>query len=158
MIFSVKNCPYRWGGRGCGRADVRPCRGVQGSRWGPVRGCQSEISDESVVYNKVVPVVALLSQLFDGEHGHGFIEATSMNEAGYSVLYFALLILIILSSNGWRITSSTFRENSGNSSKRKDLPHSNSFMISHKAPKMTKIGTIKPLTSTKIVLSLAKVK
>ena len=100
MIFSVKNCPYRWGGRGCGRADVRPCRGVQGSRWDPVRGCQSEISDESVVYNKVVPVVALLLQLFDGEHGHGFIEATSINEAGYSVEYFALEIEIILSSSG----------------------------------------------------------
>lgn len=45
-------------------------------------------------------VVALLSQLFDGEHGQGFIEATSMNEAGYSVEYFALLILIVLSSSG----------------------------------------------------------
>lgn len=100
MIFSVKNCPYRWGGPGCGKADVRPCRGVQGSRWDPVHGCQSEISDESVVYKKVVPVVALLSQLFDGEHGHGFIEATSINDAGYSVEYFALEIEIILSSNG----------------------------------------------------------
>ena len=33
-----------------------------------------------------------------------------MNDAGYSVLYFALEIEIILSSNGWRITSSTFYE------------------------------------------------
>ena len=98
-----------------------------------MRGCQSEISDESVVYKKVVPVVALLSQLFDGEHGHGFIDATSMNEAGYSVEYFALLILIILSSNGCRITSSTFRENSGNSSRRKNLPHCNSLIVNHKA-------------------------
>ncbi len=46
-----------------------------------------------------------------------------MNEAGYSVLYFALLILIILSSNGCRMTSKTERLNSGSSSKRKDLPH-----------------------------------
>ena len=72
----------------------------RGGRRCHVRGCPSEISDESVVYKKVVPVVALLSQLFDGEHGHGFIEATSINEAGYSVEYFALEIEIILSSSG----------------------------------------------------------
>jgi len=94
-------------------------------------GCQSEISDESVVYKKVVPVVALLSQLFDGEHGHGFIDATSMNDAGYSVEYFALLILIILSSNGCRMTSKTERLNSGSSSKRKNLPHCNSLKVSN---------------------------
>ena len=135
MIFSVKNCPYRWGGRGCGRADVRPCRGVPGSRWDPVRGCQSEISEYSVVYKTVVPVVALLSQLFDGKHGHGFIDATSINDAGYSVEYFALEIEIILSSSGCRITSKTERLNSGNSSKWKDLPHCNSLTASHKAPK-----------------------
>ena len=81
------------------------------------RGRPSEISDESVVY-----IVGLLSQLFDGEHGHGFIEATSINEAGYSVEYFALEIEIILSSNGYRITSKTERLNSGSSSKRKNLP------------------------------------
>ena len=54
---------------------------------------------------------------------HGFIDATSMNDAGYSVEYFALLILIILSSSGWRITSSTLRLNSGSSSKRKKWYH-----------------------------------
>ena len=81
-----------------------------------------------------------------------------MNEAGYSVLYFARLILIILSSNGCRITSKTKRLNSGNSSKRKDLPHCNYLMVSHKAPKTTEICTIKPFTTTKIVRILAKVK
>ena len=70
----------------------------------------SDILDESVVYKKVVPVDALLSQLFNGEHGHGFIDPTSMNEAGHSVEYFALEIEIILSSNGCRITSSIFRK------------------------------------------------
>ena len=58
-----------------------------------------------------------------------------MKLAGYSVEYFALLILIILSSNGYRITSRTLRLNSGSSSKRKDLPHCNSFMVSHKDKK-----------------------
>ena len=76
--------------------------------------------------------------------------ATSINEAGYSVEYFALLILIILSSNGCRITSSTFRENSGNSSKRKKWYHCNSLMVSHKAPKSTKTCTIGPFTTIKI--------
>ena len=156
MIFSVKNCPYRWGGRGCGKADVRPCRGVQGSRWDPVRGCQSEISDESVVYNKVVPVVALLSQLFDGEHGHGFIEATSINDAGYSVEYFALEIEIILSSNDCRITSSTFLENSGNSSKWKDLPHFYASTSSTKATETSAIFTMETFTTTKILIILAR--
>ena len=101
-----------------------------------MHGCQSEISEYSVVYKKVVPVVALLSQLFDGEHGHEFIEATSINDAGYSVEYFALLILIILSSSGWRITSKTFLENSGSSSKWKDLPYCNNLTISNKAIEM----------------------
>ena len=110
----------------------------------------SDISDVSVVYKKVVPVDALLSQLFNGEHGHGLIEATSINDAGYSVEYFALLMLIILSSNGCRITSKTFLENSGNSSKRKDLPHCNCLIASHKAHQTTKICTIKPFTTTKI--------
>ena len=36
-----------------------------------------------------------------------------MNEAGHSVEYFALLILIILSSSGCRITSKTERLSSG---------------------------------------------
>ena len=93
-----------------------------------------------------------MSLLFDGEHGHGFIEATSMNEAGYSVEYYALEIEIILSSNGCRITSNTFLENSGNSSKWKKWYHCNSLIARHKAPKMTKICTIK------IVAFLAKVK
>ena len=73
-----------------------------------MRGCPSDISDASVAYKKVVPVDALLSQLFDGEHGHRFIEATSINEAEYSVEYFTLEIDIILSSNGCRITSKHF--------------------------------------------------
>ena len=46
---------------------------------------------------------------------------------------FALLILIILSSNGCSMTSSTFLENSGSSSKRKNLPHCNSLKVNHKA-------------------------
>ena len=65
-----------------------------------MRGCLSEISDESVVYKKVVPVDVLLSLLFDRVYGHGFMLATSINEAGYSVEYFALEIEIILSSSG----------------------------------------------------------
>ena len=64
-----------------------------------------------------------------------------MNEAGYSVEYFALLILIILSSNGWRITSKTERLNSGSSSKRKKWCHCNSLVVNHKATKTTKICT-----------------
>ena len=67
------------------------------------------------------------------------------------VKHFALEIEIILSSNGWRITSSTERLNSGNSSKWKDLPHCNSLIVSHKAPIATKICTIKPFTTTKVV-------
>jgi hypothetical protein len=62
--------------------------------------------------------------------------ATSMNEAGFSVEYFALLMLIILSSSGWRITSSTFLENSGNSSKRKKWYHCNSLLANQKATKI----------------------
>ena len=57
--------------------------------------------------------------------------ATSINEAGYSVEYFALEIDIILSSNGCRITSKTERLNSGSSSKWKDLPHCNSLTPIH---------------------------
>ena len=74
-----------------------------------------------------------------------------------SVVYFALEIEIIPSSNGCRITSKTFLEKSGNSSKRKELPHCNSLIVSYKSPKMTKICTIKPFTTTKIVGILAKV-
>jgi hypothetical protein len=84
--------------------------------------------------------------------------ATSMNEAGYSVEYFALLMLIILSSNGWRITSKTERLNSGSSSKRKKWYHCNSLIANHKAPKMTTIYTIKLFTTTKLVSILAKAK
>ncbi len=35
------------------------------------------------------------------------------------------------------------------SSKRKDLPHCNSFIANHKATKTTQICTIEPITSTK---------
>ncbi len=60
-----------------------------------------------------VTVDVLLFRLFDRKHGQGVIESTSMNETGHSVEYFALLILIILSSSGCRIISSTERLNSG---------------------------------------------
>ena len=36
------------------------------------------------------------------------------------------------------------------SSKRKDLPHCNSFIANQKATKTTQIRTIEPITSTKI--------
>ena len=91
-------------------------------------------------------------------HGAFFFEATSINDAGYSVEYFALLILIILSSNGYRITSSTFLENSGSSSKRNNLPHCNSLIDNHKAAEMTKICNIKPFTTIKIQIFLVNLK
>ena len=59
--------------------------------------------------------------LFVRQHGHGFIDATSINEAGHSVEYFALEIEIVLSSKGSLITSNTLRLNSGSSS-RKSTP------------------------------------
>ena len=108
----------------------RDSLGSQGRRRCLVRGCPSEISDESVVYKTIVPIDVLLSLLFDGEHGHGFMLATSINEAGYSVEYFALEIEIILSSNGCLITSKTERLNSGSSSKRKNLCHCNNSLAS----------------------------
>ena len=81
-----------------------------------------------------------------------------MNEAGYSVEYFALEIEIILSSNGWRITSKTERLNSGSSSKRKNLSYCNSLIINYKAPKTTAMCTIKPFITTKIQTFLANLK
>ena len=53
----------------------------------PLISYLSENSDKSVVHKNVFPVVVLLSQLFDREHGHGFIQAPSINDLRYSVEY-----------------------------------------------------------------------
>ena len=45
------------------------------------------------------------------------MEATSMNDAGKSIAIFALEIVTLLSSIGWRITSKAVLLNSGSSSK-----------------------------------------
>ena len=50
-------------------------------------------------------------------HGHGFVAAISINEQGYESAIFALEIVIISSSIGWRRVSIVARENSDNSSK-----------------------------------------
>jgi hypothetical protein len=51
-------------------------------------------------------------------HGHGFIEATSMNRAGYVNVPAARTIVTMPSSKGRRITSIAERVNSGSSPKK----------------------------------------
>ena len=52
-------------------------------------------------------------------HGHGFIDAISINRAGYVACAFTRVIVTKPSSSGWRSASSTSRRYSGNSSKNK---------------------------------------
>jgi hypothetical protein len=60
-----------------------------------------------------------VSDLRNNRTGQGFIDATNMNEQGYSIVYLAREIVIFLSSKGWRNTSSVDLLNSGSSSANK---------------------------------------